>query len=623
MQRFIYACASVALIGACATRDSVDESAITGGSPCDGVQLDASRQYRPRSWTDATVSFPVGSLTFAIPASIPVTQGASDHGKTKLIYSLDGAQSEVCVYRGNGGNAYDFVKCHSEVWSLPDRDDDDDHDWDDGASDPQPVAGTVVTADSFTLHVNRGLRSAGTTAVSLHLGGPVITDNNACTTDACTADGGVTHTPIDIDDHDDCTIDACDPATGPSHTLVDTAVCRGKADFNDGALAGLGGNGRACATCHAADSSFQLDPVVVEARYQAMVSTGTDDPLFRVIDANDFRTSGTSASDYTNLRRGLVRITIPLAPNVRLLDCGSQVPCPATAQPTSETTADVWRSTPSVFDVATTGPDGQLPTWPRGPNTNGGYQLDGRIDTLQHQATGALHNHQQITTDPDPSFLDDITAYEQSLLTPAVPPLTDLQAQGKVVFDRACGQCHGGPSFSTPIVTGRYVDIRTPYPRPIDTVNPPRWSFPVAAELAGNVRTYEFTFADGFKLRKTTTDPGRALLTGFVFSAAAPIAPAVCAHPPCGAATGDDFQKFDMAPLHGIAHTAPYFHNNSAATLDEVLDQYDQLFLQLEATSPTSPVLSTTPGALDRPLKRIDQDGGVERNALLAYLNVI
>jgi cytochrome c peroxidase len=628
MQRFIWgACASVALIGACASRDSIDESAVTGGSPCEGVQLDASRQYRPRTWTDAHVSFAVGSLSFAIPASIPVTQGNSANGKTKLIYSSGGGQPEVCVYRGNGGTAYNFVKCHREWWWTPDPDDDDDRDLPDGARDPRPVAGDIVTADSFTLHVNRGLKAAGTTAVSLHLGGPVISDGDACTIDACTAEGGVTHTPIDLDDHDDCTVDTCDPSTGPSHTLVDTPVCRGKADFNDGTLAGLGGNGRACSTCHAAESSFQLDPVVVEDRYQTMLASGTDDPLFRPIDANDFRTNGMTAADYTNLRRGLVRITIPLPANVRLLDCGSTVPCPASALPTAETTADVWRSTPSVFNVANTGPDGQLPTWPRGPNTNGGYQLDGRVDTLQNQATGALHNHQQITTDPPSGFLDDITAYEQSLLTPAVPVLTDLQAQGKVIFDRACGQCHGGNAFSTPVVTGRYVDIRTTYPRPVDTATTPRWQFPDASQLAGNVRTYEFTYADGFKVRKTTTDPGRALLTGFLFSAAAPVPPAVCAHPPCGAATGDDFQKFDMAPLHGIINTAPYFHNNSAATLEDVLDQYDQLFLQLEATNPISPVITTMPGltppVFDRPLKRVDEDGGAERTALLAYLSVI
>jgi len=35
----------------------------------------------------------------------------------------------------------------------------------------------------------------------------------------------------------------------------------------------------------------------------------------------------------------------------------------------------------------------------------------------------------------------------------------------------------------------------------------------------------------------------------------------------------------DVTQLRGIGRTAPYFHNNSAATLEEVLDHYDALFL--------------------------------------------
>ena len=90
--------------------------------------------------------------------------------------------------------------------------------------------------------------------------------------------------------------------------------------------------------------------------------TGVDDPLFRAIDADDFRVNGAAAHDFTNLtQNGLVRVTIPLPANVKLLDCGATVPCPASALPTSETVADVWRSVPSIFDVNITGPDGGGP----------------------------------------------------------------------------------------------------------------------------------------------------------------------------------------------------------------------------------------------------------------------
>ena len=97
--------------------------------------------------------------------------------------------------------------------------------------------------------------------------------------------------------------------------------------------------------------------------------------------------SSASARDFSHLTQlGLVRVTIALPANVKLLDCGASVPCPASAAPTAETSADVWRSVPSVLDTRITGPDGLGPVWARGLNPSGGYQLDARIDTLQSSA---------------------------------------------------------------------------------------------------------------------------------------------------------------------------------------------------------------------------------------------
>ena len=132
----------------------------------------------------------------------------------------------------------------------------------------------------------------------------------------------------------------------------------------------------------------------MEARFQFLqfrrrFDPKADDPLFRPIDADDFRVHGEQADDFSNLRRNaLVRITFPLPPNIKLVD-------PATNQPTTETFVDVWRAVPTVNDVALTGPDGQNPS-PRGPNNTGGYQLDARLRTLQEQALGALTNHAQV-----------------------------------------------------------------------------------------------------------------------------------------------------------------------------------------------------------------------------------
>jgi cytochrome c peroxidase len=176
------------------------------------------------------------------------------------------------------------------------------------------------------------------------------------------------------------------------------AVARGFRAFFDRQLDGLKANGRACADCHMPTDGFQLSPASVEARFQFLQwrrqrNPDADDPLFRPIDADDFRTNGDNASDFSNLRQnGLVRITFPLPPNIRLID-------PVTNQPSSETEVDVWRAVPTVNDVALTGPDDGI-LWPRGPNERGGYQLDGRFGTLQEQALAALTNHAEIQLVP-------------------------------------------------------------------------------------------------------------------------------------------------------------------------------------------------------------------------------
>ena len=178
-----------------------------------------------------------------------------------------------------------------------------------------------------------------------------------------------------------------------------------------------------------ATDSFQLSPASVEARFQLLQwrrrwNPDADDPLFRPIDADDFRTNGDSASDFSNLRQnGLVRITFPLPPNIRLID-------PATNEPSAETEVDVWRSVPTVNDVALTGPDDGI-LWPRGPNEPGGYQLDARFATLQEQALAALTNHAQIQSAPPQQLLDDLSSFQRVLFTnERVRALSDAVREG-------------------------------------------------------------------------------------------------------------------------------------------------------------------------------------------------
>jgi cytochrome c peroxidase len=74
----------------------------------------------------------------------------------------------------------------------------------------------------------------------------------------------------------------------------------------------------------------------------------------------------------------------------------------------------------------------------------------------------------------------------------------------------------------------------------------------------------------------------------------------------------------DVTQLRGISKTAPYFHNNSAATLEDVLDHYDALFRRVARLNPPPnlpPLLSSNGLVVDRGFVNPD-----ERLALLAYL---
>ena len=323
---------------------------------------------------------------------------------------------------------------------------------------------------------------------------------------------------------------------------------------------------------------------------------------------------------------------MPLPANLKLVDPAScqtnGVPAPCQTATSYAVAAqpftDVWRSVPTVRNVAVTGPDGQPPAWARGPNPQGGYQLDARVDTLASQALGALINHAKITSPPPARMLDDLAAYQSGLRTWPRPPRGELAIAGKKVFERACATCHGGPANTTPDQTPgsiRFHDVSAACPRAVDSVSPPRWSFAACSPaLARNARTYEITFADGFKLRRTSSDPGRALLSGFVFSGPPPAPGAVCAHPPCGPGPQDDWNKLDVASLQGIRHTAPYFHNNSAATLEDVVMHYEEFFKRVSALNPPPalPSILTTDGVnRDRP------NAASERAALVAYLKTL
>ena len=70
--------------------------------------------------------------------------------------------------------------------------------------------------------------------------------------------------------------------------------------------------------------------------------------------------------------------------------------------------------------------------------------------------------------------------------------------------------------------------------------------------------------------------------------------------------------------LRGISRTAPYFMNNTAATLEDMIEHYKQFFKRVAIQAPAAPLLTTKPGVTPPVIDRPFTDAEIP--ALLAYL---
>jgi cytochrome c peroxidase len=380
----------------------------------------------------------------------------------------------------------------------------------------------------------------------------------------------------------------------------DGSALPGKHDFNH-ALPHT--NGRSCASCHPGGDHFALLPASVEARFQA----NPQDRLFDPLDADD---PTAAQPTYNHLRkRALIRITLPLPPNIDLVDdAGNVVTNP-------ERKISVWRGVPTVENTALTAP----------------FLYDGRATTLQQQALGALRDHSAIKRTPAPHVLDDIAAFEKTVFSshgvrevanalaegkPAPDPDPRFspgspEALGKALFQTACAPCHGGPT-GTQIVNRAVQDDFFPVldanGSPEVTTLPDGTIIPVLSHdhpnddflvLGISLLTYltqippdqggipnpdglDFPhyrlrfYTDGTRAQKRfDLPPAPPLIGRNFFPQAFTVDPGRCI------ITGDplDFEAFDVPQLRGISHTAPYFHDNSAPDLPTLLDIYSQFIL--------------------------------------------
>jgi cytochrome c peroxidase len=321
----------------------------------------------------------------------------------------------------------------------------------------------------------------------------------------------------------------------------------------------FGGNGRTCRTCHSGDDGT-IDPDEVMERRAADPS----DPLFRHDGLDDFVSGTTRIATHATiliereLPEGVVLVDDPAATSVVLA-----------------------RGVPSTVNT---------------PALDPALMYDLRNPDLQDQASGAIARHAQATVAPTAVELDAIAHFQQtdsrffssralkSFAEGGPPPAlpegrTASEKRGRAFFvdapwnppDKkgACALCHGGPMLNT---ANEFTTDATGAP--------PGWrAFDIlvsARNLPNNpVRTYAVTDPCGTTLTVSSPDPGIMITDVYkipMLAAFLPPKEACVLHP------GFFANMFKTPQLHGVRHTAPYFHDNSAKTLRDVLEQYRFFF---------------------------------------------
>src|SRR4029453_16955751 len=250
------------------------------------------------------------------------------------------------------------------------------------------------------------------------------------------------------------------------------------------------------------------------------------------------------------LKDATILVELPLPANVRLAD-----------NPNARTVV-VRRGIPSTLNT---------------PALDRVLMLDGREPNLENQALSAIRGHAQSTEEPTERELRRIAEFEQTKdffssnalrrfanggPEPTLPEgITPSEKRGRRFFESrleladpkvgACATCHSGPMLNE---TNQFL----PIPVPPGT----RFQNVLVSELntAGNpVLDLIFTNPNGSETRVKTPDPGRALITGDPTQIVS-------------------LNTFKIPTLWGVSQTAPYFHDNSARTLQELMIHYAKFF---------------------------------------------
>lgn len=293
------------------------------------------------------------------------------------------------------------------------------------------------------------------------------------------------------------------------------------------------GNGRTCRTCHE-QGTGAISPESVQERFD----DDPDDPLFRSIDSDD----GVGDAYTRLLEDATILVHIPLPAGWKLA-----------ADPTA-TRATFARGVSSTNNV---------------PALDTIFMADGRNTSLEEQALGAVNSHYEPGRQPTSQELEKIADFQQSIgffsnlrllgwangiLPPPTLPqgITAAQKRGRKWFvpsvGGVCGHCHAGPMLNE---TSQFLLAPLPPGSRFFT------AFVSELNKAGNeVQDFVVTNPDGTTQILSTPDPGRALITG----------------------NPADINTFRIPTVWGAKDTAPYFHDNSARNLEELMQHYSDYF---------------------------------------------
>lgn len=303
----------------------------------------------------------------------------------------------------------------------------------------------------------------------------------------------------------------------------------------------FGGNGRTCLTCHSRETGT-VSPEDAHKRF----ARNPKDPLFRADGSDDGAGHGVTRM----LKEATVLVRVPLAENVSFAH-----------DPTARSVV-LRRSIPSTLNT---------------PALDPVLMQDGRQPDLTSQARGAIFDHAQPRRAPKSKELELIAAFQHTPtffsspttllyayagIKPKLPAgRTAQEVRGRRFFIDAplegdfktglCANCHSGPMLNE---TNEFA-LFPPFKRG------GRFQSVGVSEMniAGNpVIDFVFRNPDGTTTLVSSPDPGRALING-----------------------STDFESlnaFKIPSLWGSQRTAPYFHDNSARTLDEVAQHYARFF---------------------------------------------